>query len=298
MPEVSIIIPTYNRAYCIPRAIRSVLLQTYRDFEIVVVDDGSTDETEHVCRQFSAGGAPLMYISQTQSGVSSARNKGISLAKGRFISFLDSDDIWMPQKLERQIARVTENTNIALSFTNFFYFRDDGKLSRKSDAIRSSFLDSPYPAILTIKENVIVTPSVVASKALVERAGGFDETVAICEDIDLWGRLMAYGELNAVDEKLVGVHIRDSEGKFHYGKSILARCDLYARAYRRNDGLTQDHLGEMMDELANCFIGVATDLNDTAPIAYLSNAVHSQLSPVAYMAELRRIGRQLSSEGY
>ncbi|OCP18653.1 MULTISPECIES: glycosyltransferase family A protein [unclassified Ensifer] len=298
MPQVSIIIPTHNRAYCLPRAIRSVLLQTYRDFEIIVVDDGSTDGTERVCLEFAAAGVPLRYIGQTQSGVSAARNRGIALAQSAFVAFLDSDDIWMPHKLHRQMALMTANQNLAMSFTNFFYFSDDGKLRRKSEVINSSFVENPYPAILTIRENVVVTPSVVALKSIVEHVGGFDEAIKTCEDIDLWGRLMAHGELGALEERLVGVHTRDAEGKFPYCKNILARCDLYARAYRRDDGLTQDHLGEMLDELANCFIGVATDLGNPEPIAYLSAVVHSKLSPVAYMAELRRVARRLSLEGY
>ena len=103
MPKVSVIIPTYNRSLSVREAIESVLAQTYRDFELIVVDDGSADNTPSVLGSF---GERIRGIRQANAGVSAARNAGIRAAKGEWVAFLDSDDLWVPQKLERQMAGV------------------------------------------------------------------------------------------------------------------------------------------------------------------------------------------------
>ncbi|MCM8782638.1 MAG: glycosyltransferase family 2 protein, partial [Candidatus Omnitrophica bacterium] len=100
MSKVNIIIPTYNRSLFLCKAIESILAQTFNDFEIIVVDDGSTDNTRSVLEKY---GYPIRYLYQQKQGRSEARNTGIKIAKGEYIAFLDDDDIWMPDKLEKQI---------------------------------------------------------------------------------------------------------------------------------------------------------------------------------------------------
>ena len=128
MPLVSVIIPTFNRAYCIQRTINSALSQTYRDVEIIVVDDGSTDNTAEIMHSLRAADSRVIYVQQSNTGVAGARNKGFSVAKGEFVALLDSDDIWMPWKLELQIACLQRFPEIGMVWSDMEAIDPDGKV--------------------------------------------------------------------------------------------------------------------------------------------------------------------------
>lgn len=124
---VSVIIPYYNRGDTLPRALDSVLLQTYKDLEIILVNDGSTDKCEQVVEDYIIKHSEIKFknIFQTNMGPSEARNNGVRNAKGKYIAFLDSDDSWEPQKLEIQIAYMEKNPQISITGTNYFIVKDD-----------------------------------------------------------------------------------------------------------------------------------------------------------------------------
>ena len=113
-PLVSILVPTYNRADTLGRTLQSIIDQTFRDFEMIVIDDGSTDETRSLVEGFAQYGS-LKYIYQSNSGVGVARANGIGVARGEFLAFCDSDDVWSPDKLEKQMALFTPNTALVYS---------------------------------------------------------------------------------------------------------------------------------------------------------------------------------------
>jgi glycosyltransferase involved in cell wall biosynthesis len=115
---ISVVIPTYNRAYCISRAIRSALCQTYSRLEVIVVDDGSDDNTEEVVSKIAAADNRLVYTSQNHAGVGAARNHGMRIAKGEYVALLDSDDSWEPWKLEIQAACLAAHPELALVCTD------------------------------------------------------------------------------------------------------------------------------------------------------------------------------------
>jgi glycosyltransferase involved in cell wall biosynthesis len=126
-PTVSVIIPTYNRAHLIGRAIQSVLKQTYQDFEVIVVDDGSIDNTEEVVKKIQENRV-YYYKHDKNKGGSAARNTGISLAKGEYIAFQDSDDEWLPEKLEKQIGVFNNQTkNVGVVYTGFYRIEGNNK---------------------------------------------------------------------------------------------------------------------------------------------------------------------------
>lgn len=126
-PTVSVIIPTYNREALVPRALDSVIAQTFDDFEILLIDDGSTDNTEDVAHRYAERlGDRFRYIRQENAGSSAARNRGIDAARGRFIAFLDSDDEYLPTKLERQLALFNLRTDLGLVYGDFAYIDCDG----------------------------------------------------------------------------------------------------------------------------------------------------------------------------
>lgn len=128
MPLVSVIIPTFNRAYCIARTIDSALKQTYHDLEIVVVDDGSTDNTPELMHSLCAEDKRVVYIQQANTGVAGARNTGFAAARGDFVALLDSDDIWLPWKLELQLACLQRFPEIGMVWSDMEAIDPDGKI--------------------------------------------------------------------------------------------------------------------------------------------------------------------------
>ncbi len=182
MPEVSIIIPTYNRANLLREAIDSVLTQTYQNFKLFVVDDGSTDNTREVVAGY---GERVAYIFQENRGVSSARNLGIQSSTGAFIAFLDSDDLWLPEKLEQQIAIMEQRPDIQLCHTEEIWIRRGVRVNPKKKHKKHG--GSIFYECLPLC--VISPSSVMIRRMLFEKVGYFDETLPACEDYDLWLRI-------------------------------------------------------------------------------------------------------------
>ncbi len=188
MPKVSVIIPTYNREKYITETINSVLKQTYSDYEIIVVDDGSTDNTEQLIKeQF---GDKIIYLFKTNGGPASARNLGIRVAKGEYIAFLDSDDLWMPEKLEIQIDYMDAHPECGLSFTKALSFIADSISQYEDMELMYNITTSPTLKNL-IQGNFIPNLTVITQKRCIDDVGGFDERKELIgkEDYELWIRV-------------------------------------------------------------------------------------------------------------
>lgn len=197
MPLISVIIPTYNRRDFLKEAIRSVLEQSFRDFELIVVDDGSKDGThEMIQREFSG---LLTYLYQENQGVSRARNRGLQVAQGEFVAFLDSDDLWLPRKLERQVAFMQSNPDAQICYTDEIWIRRGVRVNpKKKHAKYSGWI---YPRCLPL---CIISPSsALMRRELLEQVGGFDEGMPVCEDYDLWLRISARYPVHFLPEKLI-----------------------------------------------------------------------------------------------
>lgn len=191
-PLVSVIIPTYNRAQYIGEAIESVLAQTYRFVEIIVVDDGSVDNTRKILEAYEN---KIRYVYQENKGPSIARNLGARLARGQYLAFLDSDDMWHSQKLEIQMDIFSKNKSIlALSAIMIDYHEDCMKNAVRFDVydIRCYHLDE-----LLVKQQM-ATPTVVILKEFFDSCGGFREDLKLCEDHDLWLRMAERTPLHKV----------------------------------------------------------------------------------------------------
>lgn len=197
MPEVSVIIPTYNSADYLMEAVDSVLQQSFQDFEILVIDDGSTDGTEDRMR---GRHSKVRYLRQQNSGVAVARNNGIKQSRGRYIAFLDADDTWLPCKLERQLAALGEHKDHRVCYSAFTVVDSDLAPVRVSRSNRQSHaLDD-----LLLRGNVIGSIcTVLGERALFEAVGGFDPLLSQCADWDLWVRLAALTDILYLDEPLV-----------------------------------------------------------------------------------------------
>ncbi|MBI5571567.1 MAG: glycosyltransferase [Desulfomonile tiedjei] len=199
MPLVSAIIPTYDRAGVVERAIRSVLDQTFRDFELIVVDDGSRDGTTEVLSRFDDR---LTAVFQENRGVSAARNAGITRAQGELLAFLDSDDEWLPNKLARQVAVFDPRRPLFICHTDELWCCN-GRPVRQKEIHRKQGGHFFERAL----ERCLISPSsVMLSRSLLDRVGSFDETLPAAEDYDLWLRITAFHDVVFIPEPLVVKH--------------------------------------------------------------------------------------------
>jgi glycosyltransferase involved in cell wall biosynthesis len=199
VPLVSVIIPTYNRDSVLERAIRSVLGQTFRDFELIVVDDGSIDSTTHLLNSFDG---KLKALAQENQGVSAARNLGIKESTGVLLAFLDSDDEWLPEKLTRQTALFDGRNPHFVCHTDEIWLRNGKELQQKEIHLKQGgrFFHRAL-------ERCLISPSsVMISRELLDRIGWFDTDLPAAEDYDLWLRITAFHEVDFVPEKLVIKH--------------------------------------------------------------------------------------------
>jgi glycosyltransferase involved in cell wall biosynthesis len=181
-PTVSVVIPTYNRWPILRDALESVRAQTCEDFEVIIVDDGSTDET---ATELGRMGGAVRLIAQTRRGVAAARNRGVSAAEGRYLAFLDSDDLWLPNKLAVQLAFMNEHPEVAICQTEEIWIRRGARVNPKARHRK------PHGDIFKRSlELCLVSPSaVMMTRELFLESGGFDENLPVCEDYDLWLRI-------------------------------------------------------------------------------------------------------------
>jgi len=192
---VSVIIPTYNRSRMVREAIGSVLDQSFEDFELIVVDDGSSDQTETVVRGF---GQRVIYERQENRGVSAARNLGLERARGAFIALLDSDDLWMAEKLETQTRFFRSNPNALICQTEEIWIRHGRRVNPKKYHRKQS-----GDIFAVSLERCMVSPSAVMwRRELLDEVGGFDASLPACEDYDLWLRVSCRHPVHLIPQPL------------------------------------------------------------------------------------------------
>lgn len=198
-PPVSVVIPAYNNAGVLAQAVASVRSQQWSDMEIIVVDDGSTDDTPLVLEAIS--GPDLLVIPQANAGPAAARNAGIHEARNEWIAFLDADDEWLPGKLAAQFEAIAANPGARFSYTDSLVLCADGRehLSR----VRK--FDGPLILEL-IWGNMFATPTLLVHRACFEKVGVFDTVLRTGEDWDMWLRLAVFYEAVYVPKPLVLVH--------------------------------------------------------------------------------------------
>jgi glycosyltransferase involved in cell wall biosynthesis len=195
MPKVSVIIPTYNRRDFVREAIASVLAQSYRDFELLVVDDGSRDDTAAVVQEFEG----VRSISQPNRGVSAARNYGVALSNGELLAFLDSDDLWQPRKLACQVAFFTAHPETRICQSEEIWLRHGTRVNPHHKHRKTG-----GDIFVRSLELCLVSPSaVMLRRELFEQVGGFDESLPACEDYDLWLRIAATEPIHLLETPLV-----------------------------------------------------------------------------------------------
>ncbi|HTS19124.1 MAG TPA: glycosyltransferase family A protein [Verrucomicrobiae bacterium] len=221
-PLVSVVIPTYNYGRYIGETIDSALSQTHSPLEIIVVDDGSTDDTQARVSTFADR---IRYIHQQNRGLSAARNKGIQEARGEFIALLDSDDLWLPDKLQRQVAHALQHPDTGLVATERFAIDETGR--RIDHDVQACARDGFHNLTMRdLLELAAFSPSsVMIRKEALKLIGGFNETIMGTEDLEMWVRIAAQFPVARLDAALTAQ-------RFH-ATSMSHQADSMLRSHRR-----------------------------------------------------------------
>jgi len=196
-PLVSIIMPAYNASAFIHSSINSVLEQSYLNWELIVVDDGSIDDTSLLVEEIEDHRIRL--IRKVNEGVAAARNTGLKIARGEYIGFLDSDDLWLPEKLSEQVAFMESNPEYVFTYTNYSSFIDSNE-EIPNKQLEPFIIEDTKNRLLVF--NFIATLTVIARSSSVRSVGGFDESLFGPEDWDLWLKLSAVGDFGFIDSSL------------------------------------------------------------------------------------------------
>jgi glycosyltransferase involved in cell wall biosynthesis len=227
---ISVVIPTYNRKTYLAEAIRSVRAQSYRDWELIVVDDGSTDGTPT-----AISWEGIRYLRADHSGYPGrVRNIGARAARGAYIAFLDSDDLWKPEKLSRQAAFFRDHPDISLCHTREIWLRNGAVISQAGQRHKRSgniFEDA-------LKKCVIGPSTTVLTKNLFQQHGGFHPGLEIAEDYELWLRICSVEEVGYIDEALVvkraghGDQLSERYGRIEFFRLAALRENIERRVFR------------------------------------------------------------------
>ncbi len=224
---VSIIMPAYNSASTISESIQSVLDQTFKSWELLIIDDQSIDNTIEIVKDFISKDKRINLLALTNNGgLSNARNSGIKIAKGKFLAFLDADDLWSAKKLEAQIELHLQNPNCRISHTNYDFVIEGKIFSRNRSRLFDKFFVKSgklYPQIL-YKNNIAIL-SVMVDRKLIETCKGFDTGLWALEDQDLWIKIAKHNcEFGYLEEKLCYYRINPHGMSNNLGK--------YKKAYK------------------------------------------------------------------
>lgn len=203
-PLVSVVIPTFNCAKYLPESVGSAVSQTFAEKEVIVVDDGSTDNTKEALAPFRDR---IIYIRQENSGASSARNRGVTQSRGKYIAFLDADDIWVPEKLRKQVEFFERQPeSVKLTYTDWEYFFDPPEVSPHWILKISAYEGRVTKQLFC--HDFIYTPTVMVEREFLTSLGPFDSGLAIAEDYDMWLRASAFCEFRFLSEVLTAVRMR------------------------------------------------------------------------------------------
>jgi len=231
VPAVSIIIPTYDRVEMLRTALDSVAAQTFQDFEIVVVDDGSTDGTREA---MATRPERIRYLWQPNQGVAEARNHGLRTIHSEFVAFLDSDDLWQPTFLERAVGTLRDEPGLALVYTRFTSMDAIGRVLSRHN--KQPFAGDVTPRLFA--STFIHTSAVVARSHVIRDAGGFDGRLSHNEDYDLWLRLSLRHRFGLIPEPLC-LRRCHPESLAHNGCTpdvLLRKANLLYRFYEQGGG--------------------------------------------------------------
>lgn len=223
-PLVTAIIPAYNAEAFVVEAIDSALSQTHRPLEVVVVNDGSTDQTPRLLEGY---GDQIQVVHQANAGLASARNAGAQAARGDWLAFLDADDLWLPEKIERQVALTSPD--VGLIYTDRYNWGDRGDLPEVHGAMQAYPEGDIFVALL-LGGNFLTASSAMIRRGAFQELGGFSTEVPSVEDYDLWLRFAASGQVRVVREPLVRYRFHGENMSRQHKAMAVARRHAIRRA--------------------------------------------------------------------
>lgn len=227
--------PTYNRAKLISESINSILEQTYQNWELIIIDDGSSDDTRNIVNNYIKQDDRIKYYYQANAKQGAARNNGISKSKGEWIAFLDSDDLWVCDKLQIQTDYLSANKQTELLFSSGYLLYEYGSIENFYIKVKSDWSISDLP--LFINSNQVPILSVIVKRDCLEGIGGFDEDPNIqnVEDYFLWINLLIDGRRFAsIPEKLFYYRVHGLQSTKENGSSVMQHITLYKKLYNKN----------------------------------------------------------------
>ena len=202
-----------------------MLGQTYSNLEIIVIDDGSTDDTERVMQTF---GSRVSYVKQENQGVSAARNHGIKLARARYVAFLDSDDLWVPQKLAEQIPLLDEDPEIGLVYSDWAVVSEHGVVQPSFHSERPAASGHVFNEL--VETGFILTSGTVVRRSCLDEVGDFDESLSIVQDYDLWLRICYRWKVAVTNKALVTKRSWNGSLSSNFPKMAMERIALFKKA--------------------------------------------------------------------
>lgn len=285
MPEVSIVLPTYNRLPLLRKAIDSVLAQTFGDFELIVVDDGSTDATRDYLEAIGDARVRSVWLAH-HGDLTSARSAGLRHARGRWIAFLDSDDLWLPEKLALQLQRLAAHLTCRWSYTGYLLVDADEKPLPGRSAVPGAPVSGHILEPLLRFEVAVAVQAMLVQRSLIDEIGGFDEMIPIRSDYDFALRLAARSEVCALSENLTWI-------REHAGRTTrrLRQVDLYAdqeRVFRKAAAAAADHKIRAL-----CLRQCATQLAGQASALSREGLHRAAFAALARAARLAPLNRSL-----
>lgn len=223
-PTVSVNLCCYNSEKYLRETLQSVVEQTYKDWELVIINDGSSDSTESIISEYIKHGYPVIYQYQENKGLGASRNEALKLSQGEFIAFIDHDDIWMPTKLEKQMPLFERNPMVGLVFCDSIFLKDNKNLYRlykKDRPLRGMVFRDLLARYSLSMETVIVR-----KKTLLSLDHWFDDTLIMAEEMDLFLRIAYNWELDYVDEPLCKWRIHEESESYKHAYLIPKEKEL------------------------------------------------------------------------
>lgn len=288
-PHVSIIIPAYNSARYLRECLDSVLRQTYHDFEVIVVDDGSTDGTREIAMEYIANLPDRMgCLFQHNLGPGAARNHGIRKSTGSHIAFLDSDDIWKPEKIALQVAYMEANPGLALIAAEFEVIDSGGLVMGRSKRYYEIDFNGPN-VVRDIFKHYLLMSSIMVKREVFDRVGYFDENIINSEDTDMQIRIARHFKIGIINAHLVKYRSsEDSLSKSLDTKKILKRwrdrMKVIRRFLKNNNEYAEINKASVVDTLVSTYRDYAVALLSVNKfkwaLVYVRRALSLELSPL------------------